>query len=235
MDKIKDEASVDLMCTLGGPAIHGLSHCEHVEQVATNARIVVLECSELSNEEIQRTIDTLRARCAMARILGLFRPECAHRADEALSLGADDVVVGPEHLRRTLSALRWEVAIVEGFLEKQLSHQRLVGFIQRISAAKELNDVLQTAVSALEDILGIERVSVVLARPGNEKARSSWKSSGDWSISISLCAITLKLSKLCVRESLSLYQMFARIPFSAESPPRLNKRRPRLARAFSFH
>ena len=159
------------MCTLGGPAIHGLSHCEHVEQVATNARIVVLECSELSNEEIQRTIDTLRARCAMARILGLFRPECAHRADEALSLGVDDVVVGPEHLRRTLSALRWEVAIVEGFLEKQLSHQRLVGFIQRISAAKELNDVLQTAVSALEDILGIERVSVVLARPGNEKAK----------------------------------------------------------------
>ena len=62
------------------------------------------------------TIDTLRARCAMARILGLFRPECAHRADEALSLGVDDVVVGPEHLRRTLSALRWEVAIVEGFL-----------------------------------------------------------------------------------------------------------------------
>ena len=171
MDKIKDEASVDLMCTLGGPAIHGLSHCEHVEQVATSARIVVLECSDLSNEEIQRTIDALRARCAMARILGLFRPECAHRADEALSLGADDVVVGPEHLRRTLSALRWEVAIVEGFLEKQLSHQRLVGFIQRISAAKELNDVLQTAVSALEDILGIERVSVVLARPGNEKAK----------------------------------------------------------------
>ena len=66
MDKIKDEASVDLMCTLGGPAIHGLSHCEHVEQVATSARIVVLECSDLSNEEIQRTIDTLRARCSMA-------------------------------------------------------------------------------------------------------------------------------------------------------------------------
>ena len=94
-------------------------------------------------------MDEVRARCSLARIIGHFKPEHAHKADQALLLGADDVVVGPEHLRRTLSALRWEVAIVEGFLEKQLSHQRLVGFIQRILAAKELNDVLQTAVSAL--------------------------------------------------------------------------------------
>ena len=171
MKRITEDEPTAVMCTLGGNSIHGLIHCDNVAELSTGARIVVVECSELSQSEIKTTLDELRSRCSLARVIGHFRPEEAHRADEALLLGADDVVVGPEHLRRTLSALRWEVAIVEGFLEKQLSHQRLVSFIQRISAAKELNDVLQTAVSALEDILGIERVSVVLARPGNEKAK----------------------------------------------------------------
>ena len=171
MTKLVEEQSSPVMCTLGGDSIHGLTHYATVSELSAQARIVVVECSHLPDQEVQVVVDEVRARCSLARIIGHFKPEHAHRADKALLLGADDVVVGPEHLRRTLSALRWEVAIVEGFLEKQLSHQRLVGFIQRISAAKELNDVLQTAVSALEDILGIERVSVVLARPGNEKAK----------------------------------------------------------------
>ena len=49
-------------------------HCEHVERLllAPGLSFYVLWTSK---QEVQRTIDTFRARCAMARILALFRPD----------------------------------------------------------------------------------------------------------------------------------------------------------------
>lgn len=159
------------MSKFGGEPIHGLAYVRELSELNSDTRVVVIECSNMTRDSLKKRILQLRTQCPLARIIGEFNPSTAHQADDALLAGCDDVVVGKEHLRRTLASLRWEVAIVDRFLEKQLSHQRLVGFIQRISASKELNEVLQTAVSAMEDILGVERVSVVLARPGNQDAK----------------------------------------------------------------
>ena len=159
------------MSKLGGEPIHGLTHVPEFRDLNPATRVVVLECSDMTLDSLKTLLEELRTRCPAARVIGEFTPSKASKADDALLAGCDDVVVGKEHLRRTLAGLRWEVAMVDGFLEKQLSHQRLVSFIQRISASKELNEVLQTAVSAMEEILGIERVSVVLARPGNQNAK----------------------------------------------------------------
>ena len=83
-------------------------------------------------------------------------------------MGFDDCVCGETHLQRRVKHTVFELDLLDGFKERQLAHSALTDFVGEIAAKPQLHDVLRTAVLGMRELFEIDRVSVVILRPGEE-------------------------------------------------------------------
>jgi len=150
---------------LGDGVVPGLYSCGSLDEVPDYARVVVVS-AETVNGGV--AADRLRRRAPQARLIVAVTPEEAHKIPSLLDLGFDDCVCGDNHLQRRVKHTIFELDLLDGFKERQLAHSALTDFVGEIAAKPQLHDVLRTAVLGMRELFEIDRVSVVILRPGEE-------------------------------------------------------------------
>jgi PAS domain S-box-containing protein len=142
-----------------------LPRYDDVEALPSRARLIVVECRPDWPESL---IATLRRQNPRARIVAWLAQASEAMLKHCMQLGYDDFALGDTHLQHALVRWRREIELAERHDIEQEVHEGLVSLIAEINDRPELADVLCTAVLRMAQLFNIDRVSVVLFKPGDE-------------------------------------------------------------------
>ncbi len=137
------------------------------EALPDGARLVVVESRA---ERPADTVARVRRRLPEARLIAWLAAPSDEAVARCIDRGFDDVSFGERHLEHCLWRWSRNLELAERNAEQQEIHRGLVNLLEEINERPELADVLCTSVLRMSELFDIDRVSVVLLKPGEEVA-----------------------------------------------------------------
>ena len=152
---------------LGETPFQDLDRACDAATLPDNARYVIVE---IGGGPKSAVIDALRRRHPGASLIARLAITETERIETCIAAGFDGVAVGDRHLEQLVAGFRGEISARDVSLTQRQLHEGLVSLITEINEHPALGDVLKIAVLRMSQLFNIDRVSVVLLRPGEDVA-----------------------------------------------------------------
>ena len=151
-----------------GSIIHrGIRAYDDEDALPVGARLIIVA---VPFEHSAALVERLRARYVDVQLMAWLPALDEKRVSDCVAAGFDAVAMGEAHLDHCVSRWSRDLELAEANATQSEIHHGLVSLITEINSHPELGEVLCTAVLRLSELFSIDRVSVVLFKPGDEIA-----------------------------------------------------------------
>ncbi|MBI5509778.1 MAG: PAS domain S-box protein [Deltaproteobacteria bacterium] len=156
-----------LIALLGETTLEELTTIRVPADLPPGLRVLVLEGERAVDGLLLRN---LRERYPRATFVALLNDADPVTVDRALTAGADVIAFGVRHLRHVVAVERLEITRRNTQSLESETHSALVNLIDEFNTRPQLAEVLRTAVLRMSTLFGIDRVTVVLLKAGDDVA-----------------------------------------------------------------